>query len=100
MLTPVEGFHICEEPFTVRTVCKIPLVEAKIIVGFHKPMGCPLADMRMGLAEITGAIFGIRLGAFAVAWSELLPTPTVRKIELRKRNFQHDAIWKPQQASV
>ncbi len=52
----------------------------------------------MGLNKSTDTVFRLMLPAFAVAGTEVLPTPTVREVELGIRNLQHDCEWKSRQS--
>jgi hypothetical protein len=97
MLAPVNRIHICDEQIAICDFYKVPLIEPEIVVNFDKPMRSPLADMGMGFRPIAYAVFGIALGAFAIARPEVLPTPTVRKIEFGKGHLQHDAMRKARQ---
>ena len=45
LLAPVDLGNRVEKQIMVRLPGKVPFAEAKIVVGFHKPVSCPHARM-------------------------------------------------------
>ena len=39
------------------------------------------------------AILGMFLEAFTIARTEVLPAPTIRVVNFRKRQFEHHRVW-------
>ena len=80
VLAPVNILNVGNEPLAIVAFGKVPLIEPKIIIGFHPPMGHPLADVRVRIDAFAYAIFGVALKALAVAGAEVLPAPAVRVV--------------------